>query len=180
MSSIRKTICRVVVFPFLALAWTWVPASAADDFGQPPAVPPAYNPLSGPSYPLYPDSYFTDDAGNILMIINVLGKVVHPGQFIVRENVDFPTILAISGGLAPDANLKKVLIARREPDEKGHQAYILDLKSYYKTGDRSSFIALKPNDTVIIPEKGISLTKFAQAMSIVYPFAALHSIFDED
>jgi len=134
-----------------------------------------YNPLAGPDYPLVQDSYFTDDSGNILMIVNVLGEVNKQGQVVVRENVDFATILALSEGLKKDANLRHVLVARREPDRNGVQAYVIDLKKYYKHGDRSSFIALKPNDTVIIPEKSFSIDKLAKVIGVVYPWAYIYS-----
>jgi hypothetical protein len=135
----------------------------------------AYNPLAGPAYPLVQDSYFTDDSGNILMIVNVLGQVNRQGQMVVRENVDFATILALAGGLQPEANLKKVLVARQEPDKNGVQAYVIDLKSYYKHGDRSSFIALKPNDTIIFPEKSFSFEKFARIVNVVYPWTYIYT-----
>ncbi len=136
---------------------------------------PGYNPLSGPNYPLVQDSYFTDDNGNILMIVNVLGQVNRQGQLVVRENVDFATILALSGGLQSGANLKKVLVARQEPDKNGAQAYVVNLKEYYKHGDRSSFIALKPNDTIIFPEKGFNFEKFSRIVGVVYPWAYIYS-----
>jgi hypothetical protein len=136
---------------------------------------PGYNPLAGPNYPLVQDSYFTDDGGNILMIVNVLGEVNRQGQLVVRENVDFATILALAGGLQRDANLKKVLVARQEPDKNGVQAYVINLKEYYKHGDRSSFIALKPNDTIIFPEKGFNFEKLSQMVGLVYPWAYIYS-----
>jgi hypothetical protein len=135
----------------------------------------SYNPLAGPSYPLVQDSYFTDDNGNILMIVNVLGEVNKQGQLVVRENVDFATILALSGGLKSQANLKKVLVARQEPGKDGAQAYVVDLKEYYKHGDRSSFIALKPNDTIIFPEKSFSFEKFARIVNVVYPWTYIYT-----
>ena len=134
-----------------------------------------YKPLSGPNYPLEQDSYFTDDSGNILMIVNVLGQVNRQGQLVVRENVDFATILALAGGLAPEANLRKVLVARKEPDKNGVQAYIVDVKEFYKHGDRSSFIALKPNDTIIFPEKSFSFDKFARLVNVVYPWTYIYT-----
>ncbi len=134
-----------------------------------------YKPLSGPNYPLVQDSYFTDDSGNILMIINVLGQVNKQGQLVVRENVDFATILALAGGLQSEANLRKVLVARQEPDKNGVQAYVVDLKEYYKHGDRSSFIALKPNDTIIFPERSFSFEKFASIVSVVYPWTYIYT-----
>jgi len=100
------------------------------------------------------------------------------GQYVVRENADFSTILAIAGGLKPDANLGKVVVAHQQPDDNGKQANVINLKSYYKHGDRTAFIALKPNDTIIIPEKGISLNKVAKVMSIAYPFINIYDIVD--
>lgn len=136
---------------------------------------PSYNPLAGPAYPLVQDSYFTDDSGNILMIVNVLGEVNRQGQLVVRENVDFATILALAGGLKSEANLRKVLVARQEPGKDGAQAYVVDLKKYYKHGDRSAFIALKPNDTIIIPENSFSFDKFTKVVGAVYPWAYIYS-----
>ena len=134
-----------------------------------------YNPLAGPNYPLVQDSYFTDDNGNILMIVNVLGEVNKQGQIVVRENVDFATILALAGGLKSDANLRKVLVARQEPDKNGAQAYVIDLKKYYKYGDRSAFIALKPNDTIIFPEKSFSIEKLTRIVGSVYPWVYIYN-----
>lgn len=147
---------------------------------EPSMVAPTYNPLSGPSYPIAQDSYFTDDSGNILMFVNILGKVARSGQFIIRENADFSTILALSGGLAPDADLKKVLIIRHEPDKNGKQAYVLNLKPFYKKGDRSGFIALKPNDTIIIPEKGVSVAKISQYSGVISPFIYMYYLIDNN
>lgn len=124
-----------------------------------------YNPLYGPNYPSLQNSYFTDDYGNILMIVNVLGEVNKPGQIVVRESTDFPSILALAGGLKHDANLTKVLVARQELDKNGAQAYRIDLKKYFKHGDRSTFIALKPNDTIIVPEKGMSLNLLSKVLA---------------
>ena len=140
------------------------------------AVKPDYNPLGGPEYPLVQNSYFTDDNGNILMIVNVIGEVNKQGQLVVKENVDFATILALAGGIRPEANLKQVLVARQEPDKDGKQAYIINLKEFYKHGDRTAFIALKPNDTIIIPEKSISIYKLASIMSIAYPWVSIYSV----
>ncbi|MCF8384056.1 MAG: SLBB domain-containing protein [Chlorobium sp.] len=137
-----------------------------------------YNPLSAPGYPSLQNSYFTDDYGNILMIVNVLGEVNRPGQIVVRESADFATIFALVGGLRPDANLTKVLVARQEPDKDGQQAYRIDLKKYYKHGDRGAFIALKPNDTIIIPEKGLSLNKIARIMGIAVSGFSIYNLVD--
>jgi hypothetical protein len=137
----------------------------------------AYNPLAGPSYPLLQESYFTDDSGNILMIVNVLGEVNRPGQVVVRENADFATILSLVGGQTKKANLKNVVVARRDPDNRGKEAFKVNLKQFFNEGDRSSFIALKPNDTIIIPEKGITLEVVSQLAGILYTGFTGYSVF---
>lgn len=148
--------------------------------GQQQVVQPAYNPLGGPGYPLVQDSYFTDDNGNILMIVNVLGEVNRQGQVVVRENADFATILALSGGLRKEANLKKVVVARKMPDENGILSYTVNIKDYYKKGDRTNFIALKPNDTIIFPEKAFSLAKVASVLSVIYPWVSIYDLVNRD
>jgi len=163
-----------------ALIFAGLPLSVQADVTGMQSQPPSYNPLAGPSYPIAQDSYFTDDYGNILMYVNILGEIVRPGQFIVRENADFSTILALSGGVKPDANLKKVLVIRREPDDNGKQAYIVNLKSFYKKGDRSTFIALKPNDTIVIPDKSISLAKIARVIGVAYPVIYLYDLLERN
>lgn len=173
-------IIGVQLVSFLAMPLS-VRADIASMAGNEPTVAaPTYNPLSGPSYPIAQNSYFTDDSGNILMFVNILGQVARQGQFIVRENADFATILALSGGPVKEANLKKVLVIRHQPDDNGKQAYVINLKAFYKKGDRSGFIALKPNDTIVIPEKGITLAKISQYSSIISPFIYWYYIIDNN
>jgi len=148
--------------------------------GQQQLMQQAYNPLAGPSYPLVQDSYFTDDYGNILMIVNVLGQVNRQGQVVVRENADFATILALAGGLSKEANLKKVVVARKMPDENGILSYTVNIKDYYKKGDRTNFIALKPNDTIIFPEKAFSIAKVASVLSVIYPWVSIYDLVNRD
>jgi hypothetical protein len=182
---IKKVISKAFVLSVTALMLLGSPLTLFADGnailgGGNSAIGGGYNPLGGPPYPLDQNSYFTDDYGNILMFVNVLGEVGRPGQFIVRENSDFTTILAITGGLRDDANLKKVLVIRHEPDETGKQVYVVNLKSFYKKGDTSEFIAFKPNDTIIIPDKAISLTKIAQVMSVAFPVINLYDIINRN
>lgn len=122
----------------------------------------------GPSYPLVQDSYFTDDFGNILMTINVLGQANHQGQVIVQEDADLATLITTVGGISPYANPKKIIVIRKYPDPDGTQFYKVNLKKFLKNGDRSSFVVLKPNDTIIIPEdNGISLATISAVMSLI-------------
>jgi hypothetical protein len=141
-------------------------AAVNDLVSSPPST---YKPLVGPNYPIDKGAYFTDDFGNILMVVNVLGQVGKPGQLVVRENVDFAELLSLVGDAKEGANLKKVIVARTNPDSKEPQVYKVDLKKFYKEGDTSSFIALKPNDTIIFPAKdAVKLAEIAQIASILF------------
>ncbi len=155
--------------PTKALAAQPAQAGQAGDDAFPISSEPSagYKALAGPNYPLIQDSYFTDDVGNILMIVNVLGAVNKPGQIVVQENADFASILSLTGGIKESANLKNVLVSRKEPDSNGIQAYKVDLREYFKKGDRSSFVVLKPNDTVIIPEKGLTVEMVARYFGLI-------------
>jgi len=131
-------------------------------------TPPSFKGVNGPSYPLVQDSYFTDDFGNILMTINVLGQANHQGQVIVQEDADLATLITTVGGISPYANPKKIIVIRKSPDPDGTQFYKVNLKKFLKNGDRSSFVVLKPNDTVIIPEdNGISLATLSSVMALI-------------
>jgi hypothetical protein len=132
-------------------------------------TPPTYKPLPGPNYPIDKGAYFTDDFGNILMMVNVLGQVNRPGPVVVRENVDFAELLSLVGDARETVNLKKVVVVRPNPDSKEPQVFKVDLKKFYKEGDTSSFIALKPNDTIIFPkDNAVKLTQIAQVASILF------------
>ena len=124
--------------------------------------------VNGPSYPLVQDSYFTDDFGNILMTINVLGQTFHQGQVIIQEDADLATLITMVGGITPYGNPKKIIVIRKYPEPDGTQFYKVNMKKFFKNGDRSSFVVRKPNDTVIIPEdNGISLATISQLMSLI-------------
>lgn len=105
-----------------------------------------------PGYGMPLDTYFTDNMGNILMYVNVLGEVYKPGQHIIRQDADISTVLSLVGGPKDDANLKKAKLMRYKAEEDGQQTYTINLESYFETGDRSQFKELKPNDTLVIPE----------------------------
>ena len=159
----------IVLAGMPSMAWSASPDNQA-------STGAGYNPLGGPPYPMNPDSYFTDDYGNILMYVNLIGRIGRPGPLVVRESADFGTILTLCGGVTEDANLKKVLLVRAHPDDNGRQVYIVNLKPFMKKGDRSTFVAIKPNDTIIVPEKGLSLMKIARMASVVYPFVNFYNV----
>ena len=87
------------------------------------------------------------------MYVNIWGTVKNPGRQLVYEGVDLATLLSIVGGPMQGANMKKVRLYREVPDLDQKLTYIIDLESFISTGDRSEFIKIKPNDTILIPQK---------------------------
>jgi len=109
--------------------------------------------LETKTYQVSRERFITNESGNILMFVNVWGHVNSPGRHTVYDGIDMATLLSIVGGPKTGANLKKIRVFREIPDTNGEKTYILNLDSFFKTGDRSAFIHIKPNDTILIPQK---------------------------
>ena len=99
------------------------------------------------------ERYLTDEKGNIMMYVNIWGHVGKPGHHLVYEGIDLATLMSVVGGPKSGANMKKVRVYREIPEEDGTLVYHLDFEKFVSSGDRTEFIRIKPNDTIIIPEK---------------------------
>ena len=99
------------------------------------------------------ERYLSDNSGNIMMNVNIWGQVNSPGSHLVYDGIDFASLLSVVGGPIDGANLKNVRIYREIPDGDGSLVYHIDLNQFINTGNRSNFIKIKPNDTIIIPQK---------------------------
>ena len=51
-----------------------------------------------------------------------------------------------------DEVAKKVRLYRETPDKDGTTVYDINFKSFLRDGDRSNFVKIKPNDTIIIKQ----------------------------
>ena len=96
--------------------------------------------------------YVSGQDGIIRMYVNVWGHVGTPGRILVDEGIDLATLLSLSGGPNKGANMKNVRIYHEYPDKNGNIVHILDLTEFLKTGDRSNFVSIQPNDTFIIKQ----------------------------
>ena len=99
------------------------------------------------------ERYLTNAKGNIMMNVNIWGHVGSPGSHVVYDGIDFATLLSVVGGPIDGANLTNVRIYREIPDADGTLVYHIDLNEFINTGNRSNFIKIKPNDTIIVPQK---------------------------
>ena len=99
------------------------------------------------------ERYLTDNKGNIMMNVNVWGHVGNAGHHLVYDGIDLATLMSVVGGPNTGANMKKVRVYREVPDADGTLVYHIDLNDFINTGNRSKFIKIKPNDTIIVPQK---------------------------
>ena len=104
-------------------------------------------------YQISSERYLTNEKGNIMMNVNIWGAVGSSGSHLVYDGIDFATLLSVVGGPMKGANLKQVRIYREIPDADGTLVYHIDLSEFINTGNRFKFIQIKPNDTIIVPQK---------------------------
>jgi hypothetical protein len=78
----------------------------------------------------------------------ILGQVAKPGLYVVPDDTDFLTLLALAGGPREDAKLTKIRIVR--PIAEGEKVLWVNFKEYLETGDTELIPALQPGDTIVV------------------------------
>ncbi|HOH96832.1 MAG TPA: SLBB domain-containing protein [Candidatus Cloacimonadota bacterium] len=78
----------------------------------------------------------------------ILGQVGKPGLYVVPDDTDFLTLIALAGGPREDAKLSKIRIVR--PSQEGEKVIWVNFKKYIETGDPSLIPEMKPGDTVVV------------------------------
>ena len=101
----------------------------------------------------------------------------------MQEGIDFASLMSSIGGPAQFSNLKKIRLYRETPDDNGQMVYIIDLTSFLKSGDRSNFPKIKPNDTIVIKKTlaGVlieDLGTFQTFIASITFFFQLYTIFN--
>ena len=100
--------------------------------------------------------YVSSDDGVLRMYVNIWGDVSNPGRILVDDGIDLATLLSLIGGPNKGANMKNVRVYHEYPDKNGNVVNIIDFTEFLKTGDRSNFITIQPNDTFIIQQTVLS------------------------
>ena len=100
--------------------------------------------------------YVSSEDGVLRMYINIWGHVPNPGRILVDDGIDLATLLSLTGGPSKGANMKNVRVYHEYPDKNGNIVNIIDFTEFLKTGDRSNFITIQPNDTFIIQQTVLS------------------------
>ena len=119
--------------------------------------------------------YVSGKDGIIRMYVNVWGHVGNPGRILVDEGIDLATLFSLTGGPQKGANLKKIRVYHEYPNKQGNIVHVIDFMDFIKTGDRSNFIMIQPNDTFII--KQTTWSYFIEEISTVNTLMNLINIY---
>lgn len=84
--------------------------------------------------------------------IFVTGEVRSPGSFVYKPQTNVLQALALSGGLGPFAAKHRIQIRRRI--EGLESVFVFDYRAYEAGRVLEGNIELRPNDVIIVPEKG--------------------------
>jgi len=120
------------------------------------------------------ERYTTSIDGDIMININIWGHVTSPGSYTVPDGIDLISLFSTVGGPLDESNLSKIRLYRESPDSNGISLYFLDMNPFIKSGDRSNFLKIKPNDTIIINQKKSSY--FIEKLSSINSIISLTTI----
>lgn len=81
--------------------------------------------------------------------IYVLGNVIKPSSFPLRERITLSQAIAMAGGTLPDSQTDRVRILRQKADGVSKEELVVDLKAITKR--RAPDVVLQPNDIVEVP-----------------------------
>ena len=126
-------------------------------------------------YQISSEKYISGTDGKVYMNINFWGTGENSGIVQVQEGIDFASLMSSVGGPAQFSNLKKIRLYRETPDENGQMVYIIDLTSFLKSGDRSNFPKIKPNDTIVIKKTLTGV--LIEDLSTIQTFIAASTLF---
>jgi polysaccharide export outer membrane protein len=105
-----------------------------------------------------------------LQRISVLGAVTRPDTYPFTGETSLLAVLGAAGGPAPDANLRKVQIFRKDPAQENT---VVDLERFMERADIDNLPLVKPGDVIFVPREKNFLKEFGEYMGYVVVFFAL-------
>ena len=104
----------------------------------------------------------------------ILGQVAKPGLYVVPDDTDFLTLLALAGGPREDAKLSKIRIVR--PSEEGEKVVWVNFKEYLESGDPALIPEMKPGDTIVV--SGTIFYAFSRVADFLSKVAVTLSVYN--
>ena len=117
--------------------------------------------------------YFIGDENQLMMLVNVWGKVEKPGQYIVPSDTDLITLISVAGGPADKSRLDNVKVVRSS--SSGSEVIEVNIKKFLKTGDQGLIPDLQPEDTIIV--SGSMWHIFTSVIQVVSQLAIVANVY---
>ena len=95
------------------------------------------------------NQYYLGQANELLIRVNIWGRVRSPGQYFVPATTDLITLISVAGGPEDKSRISDVRLVRSGSDGK-NEVIIVNVKKYLKTGDKRLIPDLQPEDTILI------------------------------
>ena len=117
--------------------------------------------------------YFLGSQDELLIKVNVWGRVLKPGQYNIPSGTNLIELLSAAGGPASRANLSSISLVR---NYRGEEKIIdINIKRYLKTGNPNLIPELMPGDTIIVAGSVTQL--LASSVQVFYHLAMILNVY---
>lgn len=118
--------------------------------------------------------YYLNEANELLIRVNIWGKVQKPGQFYVPAETDLISALSMAGGPGQRARLSDVTLVH-EAEGDAREVMNVNVRKYLKTGDPRLIPDLKPEDTIVV--HGSAWQLVADVASVLGQFGIVANVY---
>lgn len=118
--------------------------------------------------------YYLNEYNELLIRVNIWGRVRAPGQYFVPATTDLITLMSIAGGPDQRSRLSDITVVR---DSKTGESEVIqvNVKKYLKTGDKRLIPDLKPEDTVVV--HGSAWQLIADVVQVVSQLSVVATVY---
>ncbi len=117
--------------------------------------------------------YFLGSQDELLIKVNVWGRVLKPGQYNIPSGTNLIELLSAAGGPVSRARLSSVRLVR---NYRGEEKIIdINIKRYLKTGNPNLIPELMPGDTIIV--SGSVAQLLASSVQVFYQLAVILNVY---
>lgn len=118
--------------------------------------------------------YYLNEYNELLIRVNIWGKVRNPGQYFVPATTDLITLISIAGGPDYRSRLSDITVVR-ESKTGENEVIEVNVKKYLKTGDKRLIPDLKPEDTVVV--HGSAWQLIADVVQVVSQLSVVATVY---
>jgi polysaccharide biosynthesis/export protein len=86
--------------------------------------------------------------------IFIVGEVLRPGPYIVRQKTTLMQAISLAGGIGPYGAKRRIQVHRRAASG-GESIFTFDYSAYEGGGDMDGNIVLQAGDVIMVPERGL-------------------------